>query len=252
MKMRTFLTFILMFCATCIADAANYLTFSAEEESSTFSIMKFGDNEPNIQYSVDEGKTWIDLTESKTVVLKSKGDKAILRGVNFDGFSTKDSYTYFTMSGKIAASGNVMSLIDSIGETTTIPNKYCFSYLFKNCESLTKAPELPATTLKGYCYLSMFSGCTSLTKAPELPATSMEDVCYGRMFEPHTSAQTTGNSNGDLLLLKHVPGLFEPHTSAGTACHHLGGKMLRIHVLWMHEPHESTGITKHRLSRILL
>lgn len=182
MKMRTFLTFILMFCATYMASAANHLTFTAEEESSTFSIMKFGDNEPNIQYSVDEGKTWIDLTESKTVVLKSKGDKAILRGVNFDGFSTKDSYTYFTMSGKIAASGNVMSLIDSIGETTTIPNKYCFSYLFKNCESLTKAPELPATTLKGYCYLSMFSGCTSLTKAPELPATSMEDVCYGRMF----------------------------------------------------------------------
>ena len=28
----------------------------------------------------------------------------------------------------------------------------------------------------------MFSGCTSLTKAPELPATTLETACYQNMF----------------------------------------------------------------------
>ena len=34
--------------------------------------------------------------------------------------------------------------------------------MFEVCTSLTTAPELPATTLKGGCYSSMFRGCTKL------------------------------------------------------------------------------------------
>ena len=54
--------------------------------------------------------------------------------------------------------------------------------MFKNCISLTQAPELPATTLVKRCYDSMFYGCISLTKAPELPAAILTTRCYDSMF----------------------------------------------------------------------
>ena len=54
--------------------------------------------------------------------------------------------------------------------------------MFSNCTGLTKAPELPATTLAKSCYGYMFRGCTGLTKAPELPATTLAERCYHFMF----------------------------------------------------------------------
>lgn len=59
----------------------------------------------------------------------------------------------------------------------------CYSSMFYNCTSLTKAPELPSTTLAIACYQNMFSGCTSLTKAPELPSTILVKTCYEYMFD---------------------------------------------------------------------
>jgi hypothetical protein len=54
--------------------------------------------------------------------------------------------------------------------------------MFKNCSSLTTAPELPAAELVNYCYAYMFSGCSSLTTAPVLPATTLANECYYYMF----------------------------------------------------------------------
>ena len=185
------LSLIVSLCTICMANAANYLTFTAEEDGSTFGIVNYGNN-PNIEYSLDEGKTWTALTANADVTLTNKGDKALLRGDNPKGFSSSDmdydaNYSFFKMTGKIAASGSVMSLIDGVGETNIIPDCCCFYGLFKNCKSLTQAPELPATTLADYCYSDMFRGCTSLTQAPELPATRLAKHCYYDMFSLCTS-----------------------------------------------------------------
>ena len=59
--------------------------------------------------------------------------------------------------------------------------------MFRNCTSLTIAPELPATTLADRCYSYMFNGCTSLTTAPKLPATTLANYCYNYMFSDCTS-----------------------------------------------------------------
>ena len=59
---------------------------------------------------------------------------------------------------------------------------YCYYYMFENCQSLTKAPALPATTLANSCYENMFFGCESLTELPALPATNLANSCYQRMF----------------------------------------------------------------------
>ena len=54
--------------------------------------------------------------------------------------------------------------------------------MFNDCTSLTSAPALPATTLRGNCYIEMFKNCSSLTTAPELPATTLTANCYNSMF----------------------------------------------------------------------
>ena len=59
----------------------------------------------------------------------------------------------------------------------------CYNGMFDHCSSLTQAPiVLPATTLADDCYSWMFYTCTSLTKAPELPATTLSNNCYQNMF----------------------------------------------------------------------
>ena len=82
------------------------------------------------------------------------------------------------MTGKISTSGNIQSMLNY--STSCVP--YCYRGIFRCCTSLTKAPELPATTLAKYYYCEMFIGCTSLTKAPELPATALANTCYLGMF----------------------------------------------------------------------
>ncbi|MBO4531617.1 MAG: leucine-rich repeat protein [Paludibacteraceae bacterium] len=183
---KKFFLAMLMSCFALFASASNYLTFTAEEDNSSFWLDDRGNN-PNVEYSLDDGETWTLLEASfmgsNKVILTNKGDKALLRGNNPDGFSKyKDKYTYFRMGGKIAASGSVMSLIDGIGESKTIPSEFCFYNLFYYCPSLTQAPELPATKLAANCYSKMFSYCENLTQAPELPAMKLADTCYYQMF----------------------------------------------------------------------
>ena len=90
----------------------------------------------------------------------------------------------FVMTGKIAASGNVNTLLnpDPNAEVSLAEKNFCYCSMFRGCKSLTQSPELPATTLASYCYFSMFSECSSLTKAPALPATTLAGDCYDSMF----------------------------------------------------------------------
>ena len=148
---RIFTAFMMMLCAVCAASAANYLTSTAEEDGSTFGIVN-NKNTPDVQYSLDGGETWTALAAGDTITLAHKGDKALLRGDNPEGFSrSRTQYSTFEMTGKVSASGSVMSLIDGTGLSTEIPNGYCFCRSFRSCTSLTRAPELPATTLTIFC-----------------------------------------------------------------------------------------------------
>ena len=137
-----------------------------------------------IQYKVNNGEwqTW-DLSN----VTLSDGDKMYLKSDDTIPMAEKSNYTtkykYFVMTGSIASSGNIMSLLNF---SDTLPS-HAFYYLFYNCEILTQAPELPATTLSESCYNSMFQNCTSLTTAPYLPATTLAKSCYNSMFYGCTS-----------------------------------------------------------------
>ncbi len=211
---KRLLTFIMLQCIMGVAFAANYLTFTAEEEGSSFGIINYHDNNPDVQYSLDGGKTWTQLVEGEMITLEQKGSKALLKGKNPEGFSRKyDKNTKFIMTGLIAASGSVMSLIDEEGSCKKIPTGPndqvtnigdCFASLFSYCKSLTRAPELTVTTLAEGCYRDMFRGCENLDKAPELPVKELAYDCYNGMFAECTK-------------LKSAPEL--PATSLNTGCY---------------------------------
>lgn len=160
-------------------DAANYLCFTSTGDS-TVAMTQNGT--PNtsankvIQYKLNGGQwqTW-DLS----AVTLHDGDKMYLKSVDEIPMSESDYiYKKFVMTGSIAASGNVMSLLNF---SDTLPS-YTFNSLFEYCTSLTTTPELPATTLAEHCYFGMFYECTSLTTTPALPATTLAQSCYRSMF----------------------------------------------------------------------
>lgn len=189
------------------------LKFTAEEAGSTVYMAKNYSSAPDVSlmYSLDEGQTWNDFTvcssssslDGTIITLNDVGDEVCFKanGTNQSMASQTVSpsvffraFNGFKMSGKISASGNIMSLLD--GSNYNSMNSLegsanAFAGLFYGCASLTSSPKLPATTLSNGCYLKMFNGCTSLTKAPNLPATTLSDFCYLQMFYNCSSLTTS-------------------------------------------------------------
>ena len=214
-KILTFIFALIAMASTVFAQDSepNYLCFEVKA-GTTVSLKKFGNANPNIQYSFDK-KTWSDFSG-----LTVGNDCCIyFKGVNPNGFSTSGrDYSSFMVSEEFKCRGNVMSLIDGVGETTAIPSNssYCFTWLFKDCP-LTTAPELPAMTLARGCYCRMFYGCTSLTTAPNLPATTLVDECYQYMFYGCTSLTTAPELPATTLTHSCYKDMFSGCTSLITA-----------------------------------
>ena len=180
------------------------LTFTAEEAGSTIKMVKY-DLAPNVyletSYTGEEG-SWSDFivctngengnsnNDGTVITLANVGDKVYFRAKQDNQQFAIDGNkcNKFVMTGKIAASGNINTLLKADGSVLNLTGRnYCYFYMFRDCSSLTQAPELPATTLANRCYDRMFDSCTSLTQAPALPATTLADYCYNSMFEGCTS-----------------------------------------------------------------
>ena len=183
-----------------ILPESDYLTFTAVEAGSSVT-MNF-DSGSDFQYNKNNSG-WVSYDSYSQITLENEGDS-----VSFSGKDVTFNSTYHVViDGKVACSGNVMSLrlsdgvIQGLSENcfecmfdgctglTTAPElpetalaPHCYESMFRHCESLTAAPELPATTLESDCYSSMFVSCESLTTAPELPATTLAPYCYRNMF----------------------------------------------------------------------
>ena len=133
--------------------------------------------------------TWDGTTTLSSV--NNDGEYVLyLRGTGNTIITGRSNYKWVLTGSDISCIGNIENLLDyaivKSGNHPPMASK-CYYYMFKSCTNLTKAPELPATTLANYCYSNMFDGCTSLTKAPTLPATILADYCYMSMFSGCTS-----------------------------------------------------------------
>ena len=191
------------------------LTFTSNEPNVVVNMSKYGSPlAATLEYSTD-AKTWtsFDVDGGTTpITLANTGDKVYFRAGSLGNtaFSSSDSaYRMFTFRGSIAASGNIMSLLvndESQWQSISLANT-CFHSLFRNCSTLTSAPELPATSITGWgCYKNMFINCSSLTEAPALPALSITVACYEAMFYGCSS-------------LTVAPAL--PATTLGTWCYNV-------------------------------
>ena len=156
----------------------DYLTFTALEDG-TFT---FSTNAVN--YSLDNGETWTELTANTASPTVTTGNKIMWKATLTP---TSNGIGKFSSTGNFEVKGNVMSLLysDNYKNQYDLTEKTnCFKQLFNNCSKLISAKNLslPATTLENSCYSNMFKDCTSLTTAPELPATTMKQYCYTYMF----------------------------------------------------------------------
>lgn len=165
-----------------VDDITKPLTFKATQNGSTVKLTKTGSPSGSFQTSRDGGNTWVDYTLNTAITLNI-GDKVSFRAKADRSAQTELDYFVFMMEGKIEAWHNVMSLYRTNDFATYKSVVGCaFARLFASCNSLTKAPVLPATTLAFSCYWNMFANCQSLTEAPELPATALAGDCYYGMF----------------------------------------------------------------------
>lgn len=124
------------------------------------------------------------------------GDVVLFKGENnqYGGYTgssiTSQPYynSFINTTAGFTPEGNVMSLIygdnfvgnDSLPANTT----HNFAGLFQNCTGCTGDASnliIPPLSLTPLCYRNMFAG-VNITKAPELPATTLADYCYTNMF----------------------------------------------------------------------
>ena len=165
------------------------LCFTAEEANSTIEIKRKGWNPPsiNLEYSTDS-QTWQTFTVGNTIVsLSNVGDKVWFKAGNNGNATfgiTSNRYNIFEFNnGKIAASGNIMSLLNGEEPLTYIQSTYCFANLFGYATRLTTAPDLPATTLASNCYYNLFhnSGITKVRVGFTSwnPTNAFSDWMYG-------------------------------------------------------------------------
>ena len=170
----------------------------------------------NLQYHINNGD-WSDFIVGTTSDIHVvAGDFVQFKGVNESGLSVDyDNYLKFSISGNpVHLSGNVMSLIDGVGDTLVIPNRLCFHDLFSNSAIKTVSSDfLPATTLQSECYRRLFSNCHNLTTAPVLPATTLTDYCYSEMFRYCESLTTAPELPAQVLLSNCYGFMFDGCTS---------------------------------------
>ena len=159
------------------------LTFEALEPST---IQYVPSTVATAQYSYDT-VNW-ETADNVTLNLNT-GDKVYFKGT-ITGEQSYSNHSEFKMTGKVSASGSIMSLQAGNPKDNTLKYSSEFYFLFNNCKSLTTAPELPATTLAESCYEYMFSNCRNLVTVLELPATTLTNNCYSNMFNFCTSLTT--------------------------------------------------------------
>ena len=209
------------------------LCFTAIDAGATIAFNKIGNpDDARIVTSVDT-QNWTPYTFGTEITLTNVGDKVYFRAADENDISFyKDDNNYYrfttaiTEIKKIAASGNIQTLMKADGSRLDISEKInCYSGIFGFCLSLTTAPKLPATTLAEGCYANMFVNCSFLTTAPKLPAMILTKSCYENMFEYCSSLTTAPKLPATTLAINCYNSMFA-YCSSLTAAPELPARTL--------------------------
>lgn len=223
------------------ADDPNY--FYIKNTSGSNVSVKFK-NSGKLKYSFNKND-WDDLPGSEGTPITISGNQmCYFRGAQDQG--DLDSGNFIIGDGTVSVGGNVLSLLDPDPDGSTqmgegaffdlfmdcssivdasaleLPDSVCqncYKWMFLNCESLKKAPVLPAENMAVACYYGMFSGCKALETAPQLKSETLASSCYYKMFAGCTALKTapslpaTNLGNADLCYEE----MFSECTSLETA-----------------------------------
>ena len=168
-------------------DGISYLTFSSRNSFSLIIREKSWDG--TLEYFASD-ETWTIWDGTSLLSAAANGGEYVLylRGTGNTAITRGSGFVL--LGSNISCIGNIETLLDYATVESgghPVMAESCYRGMFSNCTSLTRAPELPATTLASECYNFMFSGCTNLIQAPELPATTLASSCYQGMFQDCTS-----------------------------------------------------------------
>lgn len=180
------------------------LTFKGTSSTNAVQLYQVGSPDSiTLDYKKNNG-AWTTYNVGDIIEL-DQDETVAFSGAN-DHFSKDNKNRYkFVMTGEVTPYGNIQSLMN--WSDNVVENCYVclfincdfkdasniklpvtsladgsYMQMFRNCHSLTAAPELPATTLARECYNNMFYQCWALSTAPALPASTLADYCYDYMF----------------------------------------------------------------------
>ena len=163
------------------------LTFTAEAANSSVKLTAVGSPPAvTLEYNLNGGG-WLPYTVGNVISLPNVGDNVKMRGNNTVFTSHSNHYNKFELTGLVAASGDITSLLNNIGGDVKLLSNNTFMQLFFQCNKLVTAPNLPSTSLSVSCYTRMFSYCSNLANAPKLPATIVMSIAYYSMFDHCTN-----------------------------------------------------------------
>lgn len=201
-KYAIFITFALSLLVSCNGEIDNSFPEddSGKEDIVDPVALKFDSNSSfkitphfaagvNLQYSLDNGVSWLTCTDSyeisvpEAVFFRGSGNTIITGNLTVP-------YNWKIISDNgldgIRCTGNIETLLD--WETVAEGNhpemgNACFFALFYDCAHLVSAPEMPAIKLTDFCYAMMFGNCENLRRISVLPQVeSYAGNCYMGMF----------------------------------------------------------------------
>lgn len=189
----------------------NYVVFKSDSPRTI--IPNFTQSGITLQYSIDNGSTWYNISSGGTT---ASSDEIWFRGRAtgakrlYNSLNIGDNSWIFSgdESNRLHVYGDLRYLLcDNLGDNNITFNiaDYCFSSMFRGCKSLITAPSLPATTLANRCYYSMFRFCTSLTTVPSLPAKELATGCYYHMFNGCTAFKVSETKTGSYQYDWRIP-----------------------------------------------
>lgn len=187
--------------------SVEFLTFTATAANNT-KVKLIANGTPNaikLCYKMSNNANWYDYTIGQEILLNKDQSVQFRAGYKSGPTAAKeyfyphtnlafsksdeDYYRFVLDGGKVAVSGNILSLLSYDCSNDEVP-EYAFCHLFRRETAsgigekayLTSAPKLPGTILGQYAYSKMFYACSALEVAPELPATVINKGCYQAMF----------------------------------------------------------------------
>lgn len=155
------------------------LCFVAEEAGSTVGIKNTG---PTVYVDISfDGTNWTPYTPGTTLTLAKVKDKvyfAAREGYTNGYFATSDSnFKQFYGTGRIAAYGDILSLIKNDLSIKTVTQARGFVRLFMDCSFLTRLPAVGITDFNATDIgNSLFWNCTNARYAGKL------GLIYGRNY----------------------------------------------------------------------